>query len=368
VLGRAFERIVMADDEQLVKSLDLHDLLRQAIASLRVQMRCGLIEKGDVHIGELAQERQPEGQCRGHLFAAGELLKAARATLDLQSRLIILRPVQAPAIVAHNVTIKGAGLSRDVLDQLPGNIGACGSQQLAYFLQRGGLARDAGDLAAQPFQPVLLSFQPRDLPGNDFQPFAVCLQPGPRLGGLCMLTFYALADALMLVRVIGGCSCSVSLGYFGQPGGELCDTLLLACERRTARLALRGHLFGREILVMVASIPRQLSRYLREPVVQLLELRQSVHPEARLAGDPRQLSTQLIVFRSPSCLLRHPALEHVAVRDGVLQCLQPPRKLGHLAGDCLCGGEPLAQLYEARLAGAQHLCEGISLLGRREGS
>src|SRR5215471_5594229 len=66
----AFETVVVADDEELLKVLDAADLLGQIPPSLLVHVRRGLVEERDVDLGKFFKQRQPHRQRGGHLLSA----------------------------------------------------------------------------------------------------------------------------------------------------------------------------------------------------------------------------------------------------------------------------------------------------------
>ena len=95
ILRRLLKGIVMADDEELAKATNVHDLLRQRFPPNIVQIRRRLVEKGDIQLAHFADEGQPHGQRGAHLLAARQLGKLARGAIHFQADAVVLVPTAA---------------------------------------------------------------------------------------------------------------------------------------------------------------------------------------------------------------------------------------------------------------------------------
>ena len=113
------ERIVMRDNEQLIKVRYLADLHRQILAAVGVHIRRRLVKKGDPYIRKLLQQCQPHRQCRRHLFAARQALKRPLVPALFQHDAVIFAPPQRLFRIAEDLAEKIIRLPRDVVDVIP---------------------------------------------------------------------------------------------------------------------------------------------------------------------------------------------------------------------------------------------------------
>ena len=103
LLRSLFERIVVADDEQLLKAAHAHDLPGKRAAPRFVQICRRLVEEGDADIAHLLEQGQPYRQRRAHLLTAGQLRKFPLAAIHFQDDPVILLPAERARVVLHNL-------------------------------------------------------------------------------------------------------------------------------------------------------------------------------------------------------------------------------------------------------------------------
>ena len=84
LLRGLFERVVVADDEELLKAAHTHDLPGQRVAAGIVQIGGRLVKEGDSDIAHLLEQGQPNCQRCAHLLPAGQLRKFPFAAIYLQ--------------------------------------------------------------------------------------------------------------------------------------------------------------------------------------------------------------------------------------------------------------------------------------------
>src|SRR5579885_2896626 len=111
------ERIVLADDDELLEAAHAPDLLGEVHASQLVHVLLRLVEEGKVEGGELLEQGQPNSSGGAHLLASAQLGKGAINSLAAQDDLVIVLPRELRATVSHYFAEDTVSLCRDIAKQ-----------------------------------------------------------------------------------------------------------------------------------------------------------------------------------------------------------------------------------------------------------
>ena len=102
----------------MIESAYLADGQRKPLASFGIHIDGRLVEEGDAYVGELLEEREPDGQRRGHLLAARQADERTLVAALLDDDLVVARPPQRLTGLTRDLAEELVGLDRDVRDVL----------------------------------------------------------------------------------------------------------------------------------------------------------------------------------------------------------------------------------------------------------